>query len=76
MGYLGFHGESAFNIVIRTLVREQESLHYHVGAGIVADSEAAAEYEETLHKARGLCEAVEDWQNFCSKRIEQSARIQ
>ena len=76
MGYLGFHGESAFNIVIRTLVREQESLHYHVGAGIVADSEAAAEYEETLHKARGLGVAVEDWQIFCSTRIEQSARIQ
>ena len=76
MGYLGFHGESAFNIVIRTLVREHAQLHYHVGAGIVADSEAAAEYEETLHKARGLREAVADWQNFCSKRIEQIARIQ
>jgi aminodeoxychorismate synthase component I len=76
MGYLGFHGESAFNIVIRTLVREQGRLHYHVGAGIVADSEAAAEYEETLHKARGLREAVADWQNFCSKRIEQTTRIE
>lgn len=75
MGYLGFHGESAFNIVIRTLVREHGQLHYHVGAGIVADSEAAAEYEETLHKARGLREAVADWKIFCSKRIEQTSRI-
>lgn len=54
IGYIGFNGESQFNIPIRTLVREQDKLHYHVGAGIVADSDPAAEYQETLDKAKGI----------------------
>lgn len=59
VGYFGFNGQSQFNIVIRTLVREGDALHYHVGAGIVADSDAEAEYEETLQKAKGMRLAVE-----------------
>ena len=59
IGYLGYHGESQFNIAIRTLVREGERLSYHVGAGIVADSDPEKEYEETLHKAAGIRMAVE-----------------
>lgn len=56
LGYLGLNGESQFSIVIRTLVNEKAKglAHYHVGSGIVADSTPAAEYEETLHKAKGL----------------------
>lgn len=58
IGYLGYHGESQFNIAIRTLVRRGEELTYHVGAGIVADSDPEKEYEETLHKAAGIRMAV------------------
>lgn len=58
VGYVGFNQVSQFNIVIRTLVREGDDLHYHVGAGIVADSDAVAEYEETLHKAKGIRQAL------------------
>jgi anthranilate/para-aminobenzoate synthase component I len=36
-------------------------MHYHVGAGIVADSDAEAEYEETLQKAKGMRLAVEEY---------------
>ncbi|MEN8737001.1 MAG: anthranilate synthase component I family protein [Akkermansiaceae bacterium] len=54
IGYLGFNGESQFNIAIRTLIHEKGQLAYHVGAGIVADSDPAAEFEETEHKARGV----------------------
>jgi len=54
IGYLGFNGESQFNIAIRTLVREGRTLSYGVGAGIVADSIPEMEYEETLQKAEGL----------------------
>jgi anthranilate/para-aminobenzoate synthase component I len=61
IGYLGYHGESQFNIAIRTLVREGGRLSYHVGAGIVADSDPEREYEETLHKAEGIRMAVERW---------------
>jgi len=34
-------------------------LHYHVGSGIVADSDPEREYEETLHKATGMQQAIE-----------------
>jgi para-aminobenzoate synthetase component I len=59
IGYLGFNGESMFNLAIRTLVREGGTLSYHVGAGIVADSDPQKEYEETLHKAAGIRLALE-----------------
>ena len=59
IGWFGFNGESSFNIAIRTLVRDDNRLVYHVGAGIVADSDPESEYEETLHKAAGIRLAVE-----------------
>ena len=59
VGWLGFNGESSFNIAIRTLVRNSERLSYHVGAGIVADSDPEKEYEETLHKAAGIRASLE-----------------
>lgn len=62
VGYMGFNGESQFNIPIRTLVRESDELRYHVGAGIVADSDPAEEFEETLHKAKGIRLAIESYQ--------------
>ena len=58
IGYLGDNGESQFNIAIRTAVAEGDEISFHVGAGIVADSVPEKEYEETLHKAAGLLEAV------------------
>lgn len=59
IGCFGFNGESRFNIAIRTLVAEEDELHFHVGAGIVADSIPAKEWEETLHKAAGILLAGE-----------------
>jgi anthranilate/para-aminobenzoate synthase component I len=59
VGWLGFNGESSFNIAIRTLVRNNERLSYHVGAGIVADSDPEKEYEETLYKAAGIRAGLE-----------------
>ena len=58
MGYLGFDGESQFNIIIRTAVQQGDRITFHVGAGIVADSVPELEHEETLHKAAGLLEAA------------------
>lgn len=54
IGYLGYNGESQFNIAIRTLIHEHGHLDYHIGAGIVADSDPAAEFDETDHKAQGM----------------------
>lgn len=61
IGYFGLNGESQFNIAIRTAVLAGEELEFWAGAGIVADSVAAAEYEETLHKAAGMFRAAEIW---------------
>jgi aminodeoxychorismate synthase component I len=58
IGWLGYNGESSFNLAIRTLVRDGARLVYQVGAGIVADSDPQQEYEETLHKAAGIRLAV------------------
>lgn len=63
LGWLGYDGGCAFNIPIRTLVREGARASYHVGAGIVADSDPAKEYEETLHKAAGIRLAVASWRD-------------
>ncbi|HEY5346085.1 MAG TPA: aminodeoxychorismate synthase component I [Verrucomicrobiae bacterium] len=59
IGYLGFNRESQLNIAIRTAICASGKIHFNVGAGIVADSNPAAEYEETLAKARGFLAALE-----------------
>lgn len=59
-GAIGYYsqGASAFNIAIRTMTVEGNRAHYHVGGGIVADSVPEAEYDETLHKGRGMREVL------------------
>ncbi|MEM9281876.1 MAG: chorismate-binding protein [Verrucomicrobiota bacterium] len=59
IGCFGFNGESRFSIAIRTVMREADQLHFHVGAGIVADSVPEKEWEETLHKAAGIFRATQ-----------------
>jgi aminodeoxychorismate synthase component I len=59
IGWLGFNGESQFNIAIRTVVIEDGRAHFHVGAGIVADSIPEREWDETLDKAAGILLAAE-----------------
>ncbi len=59
IGYLGFNRESQLSIAIRTAICKDGAAHFNVGAGIVADSDPAAEYEETLAKARGFLAALQ-----------------
>lgn len=58
IGYIGFDGNAKFNIAIRTMMLENDSIWFNVGGGIVADSIAEKEYEETLHKASGMLKAL------------------
>jgi anthranilate synthase component 1 len=58
LGYLDCNGELDLNILIRTLTLSGEHVSLRAGAGIVADSEAAAELDETRAKARGLLRAL------------------
>jgi len=57
MGYFSWSGDLDFNILIRTLVRKNNTGYLQVGAGIVADSDPAREYEETIHKAQAFLSA-------------------
>ena len=58
-GYLNRDGSMDLNILIRTLERSGRELTIGAGAGIVADSEAAAELAECRAKALGLLRALE-----------------
>ena len=59
LGYLGFNRESQLSIIIRTALCKDGLAHFNVGAGIVADSNPEAEYEETLAKAAGFLAALQ-----------------
>ncbi len=60
IGVFGFDDRATLNITIRTLVRHESEYRLRVGSGIVYDSEPAAEYQETLDKARALVTAVDE----------------
>ncbi|HEY9144588.1 MAG TPA: chorismate-binding protein, partial [Arenimonas sp.] len=57
-GYLGHDGDMDLNILIRSAWLEGEQLQFRTGAGIVVDSDAGRELEETRAKARGLLRAL------------------
>ena len=57
-GHIGFDGSLDLNILIRTFVLQGDRLSFHVGAGIVADSDPQREYQETLAKGAALMKAL------------------
>jgi len=59
VGYLGFHGNMDVAIALRTGVVKDGKLYVQAGGGIVADSQPAAEWQETQSKARALLRAAE-----------------
>ena len=58
IGWLGWDGDADWNIAIRTAVATEHALHWSAGGGVTADSDPAAEYQETLAKAEGLRAAL------------------
>ena len=58
VGYIDFTGNMDTCIALRTLVMHQGRIYVQAGAGIVADSIPAAEYQETLNKARAMLKAI------------------
>jgi anthranilate synthase component I len=59
VGYVDFSGNMDTCIALRTLVLKGQTAYLQAGAGIVADSVPAQEYEETISKAMGLLRAIE-----------------
>lgn len=58
LGYLSRNGHLDSNILIRTMVLEDDRLVFRAGAGIVVNSDAERELAETRAKARGLLRAL------------------
>lgn len=58
IGYIGVDGSMMLNIAIRTMVIARGRVSLWAGGGIVIDSDADAEYAETLAKAEGMRRAV------------------
>jgi anthranilate synthase component 1 len=59
VGYFGFSGNMDTCITIRTLVIKDGVAYIQAGGGVVADSDPAAEYQETVNKAKAMMRAVE-----------------
>lgn len=57
-GYFSMSGNMDLNILIRTLLWKEGTVYFHSGGGIVAESDAEEEFEETLHKAQILINAL------------------
>ena len=58
VGYVDFSGTLDTCIAIRTMVVADQTAHVQAGAGIVADSDPATEYDETWNKAAALRQAM------------------
>lgn len=59
VGYIDFSGNMDLCIALRTLVMKGQDAYVQAGCGVVADSVPAAEYEETVNKAKGMVWAIE-----------------
>ncbi|HHH75525.1 MAG TPA: anthranilate synthase component I family protein, partial [Phycisphaerae bacterium] len=70
IGIICANGSAELNIAIRTAICYSGKAYIQVGGGIVADSNPQDEYEETLHKARGMLEAI----SLAREHTEESPR--
>ena len=70
VGYLGFHGDMDLAIAIRTAVIKDGRIHVQAGAGIVADSDPAAEWQETQNKALAQLRAAEMAESGLDTRLD------
>jgi len=59
VGYFGFDGAMDTCLAIRTMVGHGNTFSVQAGAGIVADSDPAREYQETVNKASAMLRAIE-----------------
>jgi len=58
IGWLGFDGNCDLSIAIRTMLCRGGQAYYHVGGGVVWDSDPEAEFQETLDKGRAMRAAL------------------
>jgi para-aminobenzoate synthetase component 1 len=70
-GWIGYQGDGALNLLIRTAVKKKSTVTLQVGSGIVADSKANLEYQESLHKAKALLMVMNQNENGARHRRAQ-----
>jgi para-aminobenzoate synthetase component 1 len=58
IGYIGFNGDMDLNIAIRTIIKQDENVHFQVGGGITWDSNPEDEYQETIDKSKSMMKAL------------------
>ena len=75
IGFISPQGEACFNVAIRTALIQGGRLEFGIGGGIVWDSDAEAEYEETLTKARVLTQPRPDFQLLETMLLEPGSGI-
>ena len=59
IGWVNGAGEGQWSVAIRTMIVHAGRAYFHVGGAVVADSDPAAEYDETVTKAQGMLRALE-----------------
>ncbi|MBN9480755.1 MAG: anthranilate synthase component I [Bordetella sp.] len=76
VGYISANGEADICIVLRTAMFAKGQIFVQAGAGVVADSDPAAEYAETLAKARAPMKAAEEaWRFTATTRGQNAAAL-
>jgi para-aminobenzoate synthetase component 1 len=60
IGYICASNQMDTNIAIRTVIADNKELHCWGGGGIIADSDADSEYEESMNKIRLILETLEE----------------
>ncbi len=73
VGYIDYSGNMDTCIALRTIVIQGNRAYVQAGAGIVADSDAQGEYQETLNKAHGLLKAIEITERRSAKQVASRA---
>ncbi|MGC1341059.1 MAG: anthranilate synthase component I [Candidatus Binataceae bacterium] len=64
VGYFSFTGNTDTAIALRTLLIKNNRVYIQAGGGVVADSDPAAEFEESVNKARAMVRALQAAREF------------
>src|SRR5207248_4823804 len=73
VGYFSHSGNLDTAIALRTMVMRDGRAYIQAGGGIVADSQPAEEYSESLNKARALLRALDDAETIAQERREEES---
>jgi anthranilate synthase component 1 len=75
VGYFSHSGNQETAIALRTMVIKDGRAYIQAGCGVVADSDPAAEYQESLNKAKALLRALDEAENLADERRNSLASI-